>query len=120
MASRLGLPLADYHGLTAEARNSQMLSLEDLVSEDSGDYLDRHLADAQADPLAQLREQRLREDLARAIQALPERERYAMSMYYEHDCSLKEIAAVLGVTDSRVCQLHRQAVGRLRKALSGW
>lgn len=120
VAARLGLPLGELHEIAAEARNSQMLSLEDLAGEDNGDFLDRHLADDQADPLALLREQRLREDLAEAIRELPERERYAMSMYYEHDCSLKEIGAVLGVTDSRVCQLHRQAIGRLRKALGDW
>ena len=49
-----------------------------------------------------------------AIEALPEREQYIMSMYYEHDMNLKEIAAVLGVTESRVCQLHSQAIARLR------
>ncbi|WP_119155621.1 RNA polymerase sigma factor FliA [Caldimonas tepidiphila] len=120
VAQRLEMPLAEYHELLTEAHGSQMLSLEDLGAEDSGDYLDRHLADEQGDPLSMLREQRLRADLAEAIEALPERERYAMSMYYEHECSLKEIAAVLGVTDSRVCQLHRQAINRLRKVLSDW
>lgn len=120
VAGKLGLALPEYRELLAETRSSQMLSLEDLAGEDGGDYLDRHLADEQADPFARLGDQRLRQALAQAIQALPERERFAMSMYYEHDCSLKEIAAVLGVTDSRVCQLHRQAVGRLRKALSDW
>jgi RNA polymerase sigma factor for flagellar operon FliA len=49
-----------------------------------------------------------------AIKALPEREQHIMGMYYEHDMNLKEIAAVLGVTESRVCQLHSQAIARLR------
>ncbi len=61
-----------------------------------------------------LRDQRLRAALVQAIEALPEREQYIMSMYYEHDMNLKEIAAVLGVTESRVCQLHSQAIARLR------
>jgi RNA polymerase sigma factor for flagellar operon FliA len=52
--------------------------------------------------------------LVEAIKALPEREQYVMGMYYEHDMNLKEIAAVLGVTESRVCQLHSQAIARLR------
>ena len=120
VARRLEMTLGEYHELAAQMHGAQMLSLEDLAGEDDGDYLERHLADEQADPLAALREQRMREALAEAIQALPERERYAMSMYYEHDCSLKEIASVLGVTDSRVCQLHRQAINRLRKTLSDW
>ena len=58
--------------------------------------------------------------LVRAIEDLPEREQYVMSMYYEHDMNLREIAAVLGVTESRVCQLHSQSVARLRARLSGW
>jgi RNA polymerase sigma factor for flagellar operon FliA len=56
----------------------------------------------------------MRSALVEAIKALPEREQYVMGMYYEHDMNLKEIAAVLGVTESRVCQLHSQAIARLR------
>jgi RNA polymerase sigma factor for flagellar operon FliA len=64
--------------------------------------------------MAMLRDQRLRSSLVTAIQSLPEREQYIMGMYYEHDMNLKEIAAVLGVTESRVCQLHSQSIARLR------
>ena len=55
--------------------------------------------------------------LVEAIKVLPEREQYVMSMYYEHDMNLKEIAAVLKVTESRVCQLHSQSIARLRVKL---
>jgi len=61
-----------------------------------------------------LRNQRLRKALVEAIKTLPEREQYIMSMYYEQDMNLKEIAAVLGITESRVCQLHSQSIARLR------
>ena len=61
-----------------------------------------------------LKDQRLRQALVAAIDTLPERERYIMGMYYEQDMNLKEIAAVLGVTESRVCQLHSQSIARLR------
>ncbi|MCX7741667.1 MAG: sigma-70 family RNA polymerase sigma factor, partial [Tepidimonas sp.] len=64
-----------------------------------------------------LADQRMRAALVEAIQKLPQREQYVMSMYYEHDMNLKEIAAVLGVTESRVSQLHSQAVARLRARL---
>ena len=56
----------------------------------------------------------MRQSLVRAIEGLPEREQYIMSMYYEKDMNLKEIAAVLDVTESRICQLHSQAIARLR------
>ena len=81
------------------------------------DYLDRHVADEGFNPLAQLQDQRMREALVEAIKHLPEREQYVMSMYYEHDMNLKEIAAVLKVTESRVCQLHSQSIARLRVKL---
>jgi RNA polymerase sigma factor for flagellar operon FliA len=97
-------------------RGTQLVYLEDFHHGDDDDegFLDRHVADEGADPMSMLRDQRLKSSLVAAIQALPEREQYIMGMYYEHDMNLKEIAAVLGVTESRVCQLHSQAIARLR------
>jgi RNA polymerase sigma factor for flagellar operon FliA len=97
-------------------RGTQLVYLEDMSgrNEDDDTYLDRHVADSDADPLNMLRDQRLRESLVTAIKGLPEREQYIMSMYYEQDMNLKEIAAVLDVTESRICQLHSQSIARLR------
>jgi RNA polymerase sigma factor for flagellar operon FliA len=83
---------------------------------DDGDenFLDRHMVDNNSDPMQLLRNHRLRKALVEAIKTLPEREQYIMSMYYEQDMNLKEIAAVLGITESRVCQLHSQSIARLR------
>ncbi len=117
IAAELGMDLDDYQSLLGKVRGTQLVYLEDIGggdSDDSDDYLERHVADADADPFALLRDQRLRAALVEAIKALPEREQYVMGMYYEHDMNLKEIAAVLGVTESRVCQLHSQAIARLR------
>ena len=117
IAAELGMALDDYQSLLGKVRGTQLVYLEDIGGGDadgSDDYLDRHVADAGADPFALLRDQRLRLALVDAIKNLPEREQYVMGMYYEHDMNLKEIAAVLGVTESRVCQLHSQAIARLR------
>ena len=116
IAAELGVSLEEYQSLLGKVRGTQLVYLEDMQYGDDGDdgFLDRHVADASADPLALLRDQRLRGALIDAINALPEREQYIMGMYYEHDMNLKEIAAVLGVTESRVCQLHSQAIARLR------
>jgi len=99
-------------------RVEQRLGRSPMESEIGGEgeegFLDRHVADEGADPMAVLRDQRLRASLVAAIKQLPEREQHIMGMYYEHDMNLKEIAAVLGVTESRVCQLHSQAIARLR------
>ncbi len=83
-------------------------------NEDDDGFLDRHVAGSDADPLNLLGDQRLRQALVTAIKTLPEREQFVMSMYYEQDMNLKEIAAVLNITESRVCQLHSQSVARLR------
>jgi RNA polymerase sigma factor for flagellar operon FliA len=116
IAAEMGISLVEYQTLLGKVRGTQLVYLEDMSrhNEDDDTYLDRHVADNDADPLNMLRDQKLREALVAAIKLLPEREQYIMSMYYEQDMNLKEIAAVLDVTESRVCQLHSQSIARLR------
>jgi RNA polymerase sigma factor for flagellar operon FliA len=116
IAAEMGISLVEYQTLLGKVRGTQLMYLEDMSrhNEDDDTYLDRHVADSAADPLNMLRDQKLREALVAAIKLLPEREQYIMSMYYEQDMNLKEIAAVLDVTESRVCQLHSQSIARLR------
>ncbi len=122
IAAEMGLPLAEYHAMLSDVRGAQLVYADDGDDEDGdGSFLERHgPVEPRADPAAQLADRRFRESLVQAIEALPEREQYVMSMYYEHDMNLREIAAVLGVTESRVCQLHSQSVARLRSKLKGW
>ena len=121
IAREMGVSLVEYQELLGKVRGTQLVYLEDMSGDDGdNDYLDRHVADEQANPLAQLQDHRMRAALVEAIKNLPEREQYVMSMYYEHDMNLKEIAAVLGVTESRVCQLHSQSIARLRARLREW
>jgi RNA polymerase sigma factor FliA len=118
IAALMGLSLADYQEMLGKVRGTQLLYLEDMSGGDGDDdYLDRHAVDEAANPLSMLQDRRMREALVEAIKLLPEREQYVMSMYYEHDMNLKEIAAVIGVTESRVCQLHSQSIARLRVKL---
>lgn len=119
IAKHLGIALDDYHDMLVDVHGAQLVYADDYEAADGEThFLDRHVApDEQADPAARLADRRFREALVAAIEHLPEREQYVMSMYYEHDMNLKEIAAVLGVTESRVCQLHSQAVARLRARL---
>ena len=121
IAKQLDVSIDDYHDMLTDVRSGQLVYMDNYDAEDGdGHYLDQHCADERADPLAQLGDLRFREALVAAIENLPEREQYVMSMYYEHDMNLKEIAAVLGVTESRVCQLHSQSVARLRAKLKDW
>jgi RNA polymerase sigma factor for flagellar operon FliA len=121
IAAEMGLSLNVYQELLDKVRGTQLIYLEDMgAADDAEDFLERHVADKAADPLSQLGDLRMRQALVKAIENLPEREQYVMSMYYEHDMNLKEIAAVLGVTESRVCQLHSQSIARLRAKMKAW
>jgi RNA polymerase sigma factor for flagellar operon FliA len=113
------MSLVDYQSLLGKVRGTQLIYLEDMTggNEDDDGFLDRHVGDSEADPENRLSDARMRSALVGAIKALPEREQYIMSMYYEQDMNLKEIAAVLGVTESRVCQLHSQSIARLRSKM---
>lgn len=119
IAAELNMSLVDYQSLLSKVRGTQLVYLEDMNhnDEDYDSFLDRHVADSDADPMNLLRDHRLREALVKAIKTLPEREQFIMSMYYEQDMNLKEIAAVLEVTESRVCQLHSQSIARLRSKM---
>jgi len=118
LADSLGMSLADYQKLLLDARGHQLIYFEDL-GEGDDDYLERNAAGLSPDPLAALEDASMRAHLVRAIEALPERERLMMALYYEQDLNLREIGEVMGVTESRVCQLHTQAVARLRAAVLG-
>ncbi len=121
IAVEMGLSLAEYQELLGKVRGTQLVFLEDMSGDEGDeDYLDRHVADEGSNPMALLQDHRMRQALVAAIKNLPEREQYVMSMYYEHDMNLKEIATVLKVTESRVCQLHSQAIARLRVKLRDW
>ncbi len=118
IAKEMGLDLDEYQELLGKVRGTQLVYLEDMSGDEGdNDFLDRHVADEDLNPLAQLQDHRMREALVAAIKHLPEREQFVMSMYYEQDMNLKEIAAVLKVTESRVCQLHSQSIARLRVKL---
>ncbi len=122
IARCMGLNLDDYQKLLSEARGSQLVYLDDLGGrEDSEEgFLERHTTEDGAGLLGMLQDDEFRDALIAAISALPEREQLIMGMYYEQDLNLKEIGAVLGVTESRVSQLHSQAVARLRVSLKGF
>ena len=119
IARELGMSLEQYQQMLFESRGAQLLYYEDFHSEDEDDFFDRFEFDQGSDPLLLLQDSNFREALIRAIDRLPERERLLMGMHYEQEMNLREIGEVLGVSESRVCQLHSQAVARLRTALKG-
>ena len=119
LAKALGVSLADYQKMLQDARGHQLISFEDLAVEGDEDFLERHLVDDSGDPSRILEDENIRKSLVKAIELLPEREKLMMALYYEQDLNLREIGEVMGVTESRVCQLHTQAVARLRARIFG-
>lgn len=123
ISKALDMPLRQYQSLLGESRGSQLLYFEDFDSSDENNdhFLDRFdISREDADPLELLADDRFRHELVHAIENLPEREKMLMGMLYEQDMNLREIGEVLGVSESRVSQLHSQAVSRLRGRLKGY
>jgi RNA polymerase sigma factor for flagellar operon FliA len=117
IARSLNLPLADYQEMLGDSGGHQLVYYEDFHDEDGNDsWLDRYAVDDD-DPLRALLETDFRQAVIDAIDNLPPREKILMGLYYEEELNLKEIGAVMGVSESRVSQLHSQAVGRLRTYL---
>ncbi len=120
LARELHVSLEEYQQMLLDARGHQLVHYEDFQAEGENDFFERHAADERPDPLGQIEAGGFRAALVEAIKVLPEREKLMMSLYYEEELNLKEIGAVLGVTESRVSQLHSQAVARLRSRLRDW
>lgn len=118
VAERMGVPVEEYHRIARDAASCRVASLDE-VSGDEDSLLGR-VEDERANPFRDASEHGFRKALAEAIGQLPERERLVMSMYYDDELNLKEIGVVLNVTESRVCQLHGQALLRLRTRLADW
>lgn len=121
VAAEMGVSLADYQQMLGDAQGAQLIHFDEIDSEDDNEpFLDRHGATSGGDPLEHLKDARFRQSLIAAIDHLPAREKTLMGLYYEQELNFKEIAAVLGVTESRICQLHSQAVARIRAKLKDW
>jgi len=121
VAKEMGLSLDQFHETLNETKSIPIFSLEDLgIAKESGDQqslLDCLAGKADADPQTQVRLVELKEIIAKAIDALPEKERLMVSLYYYEELTMKEIGAVLDITESRVSQIHSKAVYRLRTKL---
>lgn len=120
IANEMHLDINAYFDLLNEARGAQLLYYEDLHEDGGDDFLERFADDVSLGPFDILASRHFKRALAQAVSVLPEREKQLMGMYYEQEMNFKEIGAVLGVSESRVCQLHSQAITRLRSRLREW
>ncbi len=120
IAKELDTTLVEYQQMLQEARGAQLVYYEDFQDEDHDDFFERFEFSNDGDPLAVLQDERFKAELMRAIENLPERERMLMGMIYEQEMNLREVGEVFGVSESRISQLHSQAVARLRSSLKGY
>jgi RNA polymerase sigma factor for flagellar operon FliA len=116
VAKELGLSLNEYYRLLQDASGYQLFSLDEFKENEEVSLLTASLKE----PCEILQDQDFRSALAYTIESLPEREQLVMSLYYVEDLNLWEIGKVLGVSESRVSQIHSQSVLRLRARLREW
>lgn len=115
--AELEITQEEYHQILIDTNNHRVLSLDDMVNSQEEPLLEQLAADGPG-VLEMLQNTDTLGRLAEAIAALPERERLVMGLYYDEELNLKEIGAVIGVSESRVCQIHGRALLRLRAALT--
>jgi RNA polymerase sigma factor for flagellar operon FliA len=118
VAAALGVGMDEYHAMVENAARGQLVSLDAHMDEHDGEA--RLATHAAATPAREFEQLAFRKALGSAIGGLPEREQLVLSLYYEQELNLREIGAVLGVSESRVCQIHGQATVRLRARLADW
>lgn len=116
IAERLNISLDDYHKILRDSAGCKLFSLDDEMDETT--QKKQVLDEDSFAPDEVLSQHQFREQIAAALGRLPERERMVLSLYYERELNLKEIGEVLGVSESRVCQIHGQALARLRAGIN--
>ena len=118
VAKLLGMSLEEYHQILQDSTGCRIFSLDELTAVGEGlPDLGEKMSDG---PLEGLQKDAFKQALSDAIAGLPERERLVVAMYYDDEMNLREIGHVLGVSESRVCQIHSQATLRLRSRLTEW
>ena len=112
IAAQLDITLEKYHQISHEMSTAKLLSAEEISEFDGSDFGEVRSSELQPEEIAH--EHDLNDILVQAIDELPEKEKLVMSLYYDEEMNLKEIGAVLEVSESRISQIHGQAVTRLR------
>jgi RNA polymerase sigma factor for flagellar operon FliA len=119
VAAMLGCSLEEYHSMIASVSQSNVLSLDAYIADSGDESLDplESLGYHSDDPARRAERQDRKRLLVEGVESLGEQERTVVALYYFEDMTLKEIGAVLNVSESRVCQIHTKAIWRLQGKL---
>lgn len=118
VAECMGIGLEAFHRILQDASGHKVLSFDDLTAEN--DTMTKGMSECLGEPLDQVMLEEFRQALARIIASLPDRERLVLSLYHDKGCNLRQIGSVLHLTESRACQIHNQAMLRLKSRLNDW
>ncbi len=119
VADELDISLDEYYAMLKDSMATRLFSMDELVAPDEQIEQSDEVMEA-ANPFSEMQKSSLKKHLAKAITELPEREQLVLSLYYDEELNLREIGEVLGVSESRVSQIHSQAAHRLRSRLQEW
>lgn len=119
IAASLNVDIDHYHRMLRDGLGVKLFSLNEVLFDD-GESTSERLANSDASPADLVENAAFKEQLVSAIEELPEKEKLVLSLYYEQEFNLREIGEVIGVSESRVSQLHGQAALRLRARLKAW
>lgn len=118
VAEKLDISLHEYHQILSEVSTGKILGIDDLgVSEDALKFDETCHGD---DPYQSIENSSFKKGLTECVSTLPEREALVLSLYYEEELNLREIGQVLDVSESRVSQIHSQAMHRLKSRMQSW
>ncbi len=118
VAEMLGISIEEYHRILQDATGCRIFSFDEPGA--NGEEREIPTPEVTNEPLDNLEQGHFQKALADAIAGLPERERLVMALYYDEELNLREIGEILGVSESRVCQIHGQALIRLRARMTEW
>ncbi len=120
IADEMSLPLEKVEEAIVEMSKNSLMSLYDKKgsSEDSVEVIDTIKDESKEEPLEKLEKQDVKKELQQALSRLPEREKMILTLYYHENMTLKEIGEAINVSESRVCQLHAQAIVKLKNLLN--
>ncbi|GAB1258070.1 RNA polymerase sigma factor FliA [Aurantivibrio plasticivorans] len=120
VAEELGMELEEYHSILHDSVSSRLYSFDEAYNEDGVSLEENTPSQPLVNPDEGIQQEALKRSLAEAIGQLPERERLVLALYYDEELNLKEIGQIIGVSESRVSQIHSQAALRLRSRLTDW